>query len=390
MADRPPLPSLLEAFDLEAELAAAKARIPVLSGGLWTDTSDSDPGVVAVRVMLEAIERQLYSLSARYAPDAFVTQLGKLLGVSALEAAKAGGMVAFTVAPGTTVQAGFQVADPIGGQVYEVVTGATSALGGRVDLEVRAVNPGTAANVRVTGRFLELRSSPAAGQVFTATNVTPLDGGSDGETLEAFRARLPGLIQNDTLNYPAQFEAEARNVAGVARARAYRGTRPIGAGLFLREPGHTLVVVVGAGGAAPGPSTLAAVRAALLAKSWFNQKDVHPDYPYLHVQGVRSRAVDVSGVLYARPGANPATLEAAAEARITAYLDPLTGGQDGAGYAIGQTVQKSELYWALQDLRSQGLAYVDDSSFSVVGAANLALDELIGPGTIDFTVRVLP
>ncbi|HXF03765.1 MAG TPA: hypothetical protein VNJ87_00100, partial [Candidatus Macondimonas sp.] len=91
MADRPPLPSLLEAFDLEAELAAAKARIPVLSGGLWTDTSDSDPGVVAVRVMLEAIERQLYSLSARYAPDAFVTQLGKLLGVSALEAAKAGG-----------------------------------------------------------------------------------------------------------------------------------------------------------------------------------------------------------------------------------------------------------------------------------------------------------
>jgi hypothetical protein len=64
---------------------------------------------------------------------------------------------------------------------------------------------------------------------------------------------------------------------------------------------------------------------------------------------------------------------------VLAYLNPLTGGRNGTGYEIGGKVWKSELYKIVQSV--EGVAYIDDATFSVTDVSNLGIDELIGPNT---------
>ena len=386
------VPALYDAFDLETEMEASKARVPVLSAGRWTDTGNTNPGIVAGRVFLEELQRWLYSGSARFVADDVILHLASLLGIDPNPALFSEGTLAFNVAPGTVIQArvgatpGFQVADEVKGQVYEVKTGVTSATGGVVTLEALALVPGFGGNTRVVGAITGLRSAASAGTVYSVTNLTAFDGGRDAETVAEFKRRFPGLVQNDTVLRPLQFEQKALENGSVARAKVYRGVRPgaVTGQFILDEADHTTLVLLGPGGAAPSASVLTAVRDAILASTIFNLSDADPLKGGLHVLGARSRAVGVTGQLVAFAGAVSATVQAAAESAVSAYLEPLSGGESGQGFDLGRPPRIYEIGAILE--RVAGVDFVRDGSLSVTGATGLALDEVIAPGVVTFAV----
>jgi uncharacterized phage protein gp47/JayE len=377
---RDKMPTLLGTFDLRAELDAAKARIPSLSANNWTDVSESDPGIVAMRFMLEFTERYLYSASVRNYPADLAVFLGVIRGVPPLPASKAGGTIRLSVSPGTQVQLGFLLVYELTGREYATVAAAT-AVSGVLEVEVAAVVAGLEGNVFETGQRFSVRSTPTSGQVNGAINATSLDGGDDGETFDQYLLRFPSAEVNSTLNLPLQFETAAQSVAGVTQARVYRATRPVrggGAGEFTSAPNHVLVVCAGAGGAAPSGSVITAVQTKLAEDSWFNSQTVS-GREYVHVRGVRTRLVTVLGTLYVLDGFDPTFVASQARLAVLAYLNPLTGGRNGTGYEIGGKVWKSELYKIAQSV--EGVAYIDDATFSVTDVSNLGIDELIGPNT---------
>ncbi len=60
------------------------------------------------------------------------------------------------------------------------------------------------------------------------------------------------------------------------------------------------------------------------------------------------RGVTVEATVRAAPGANPNRLKADAERALYAYLHPITGGPDGAGWPFGRPVTIGEIYSVLQ------------------------------------------
>lgn len=383
------VPALFDGFDLEAEFEAAKARLPGLSGNRWTDTSNSDPGVVLLRAVFEEIQRWVYSGSARYIASDVILHLADLLGIVPNEATFAQGILVFTVAPGTTIQAGFRVADDVKGLVYATQTPVSSLTGGVVTVEARALVAGTGANTRDVGAIRGLRDTASVGQVLGVSNQSSFDGGGDAETVEAFKKRFPGLVQNTAVLRPAQFEARALSNGAVKRDKVYRATRPGSVtGQFVLEPDHTTLVLLGPGGAAPVQSVLDAVRDDVLANTIFNLYDPDPNLSGLHVIGARTRQIGVTGQIVAVTGANLATLKSDAQTAVIAYLDPLTGGATGAGFDFGRPPRLYEIGSVLEAVN--GVDYVRDGTLVLSNATGMAIDEVIAPntgvGAIDFTV----
>jgi hypothetical protein len=380
-----PIPALYESFEINSELEIAKARVPTLSEGKWTDTSNSDPGIVAIRVVLELMARWLYSGSARYVASDVILHLPKLLGINTGEATRAEGMAQFIVIPNTTIQAGFQVANDVTGDVYETKVEYTSLVGGAIELEVRALVAGSRANTRNAGAITGIRSNPTAGQVSAVTNITAIDGGRDAETPAEFAVRFPSLIQNETLLRPEQFEARALENLSIARAHVFRAIRP-GAivGQFSTEVDHATVICIGPGGAAPSPSTLSAVAMSMLADTLWNLSGATADDVGLHVLGVRNRSVNVSLTIKATSGAILSNLQTIAQSAVSAYLQPLTGGQNGTGFDLGRPPREYEIGAVVEELT--GVEYVVDDSVVITGADDMAIDEIVTPGSVIVTV----
>ncbi|NJK44250.1 MAG: hypothetical protein HC933_08160 [Pleurocapsa sp. SU_196_0] len=223
------LPELYSEFNLEVALSTAKAQIPVKSAGLWTDVSDTDPGVVAVRIVLEAIGERLYSLSARTAPDALRVAFGQLLGVEPLGATRAVGDLELIVTPGTVIPTGYIVLNDETGLQYETTnpSSVTSVVGGALELPARAILAGSGGDIETPGQISRVLVQPGTGGVSSVSNKTAFTGGTDGETYDKYAARLPSEIQRDILEFGFELEAAATENASVKRARAFRATRPV-------------------------------------------------------------------------------------------------------------------------------------------------------------------
>jgi hypothetical protein len=382
---RAAIPALYDAMDENAELEASKARVPILSGNRWTDTSNTDPGIVAIRIIIELLGRWLYSSSARYVADDIILHIASLLGQQPNPASAARGRLIFTVTPNTVLPANFQVADPVRGVAYRITTSISSTLGGTLEVEGECVTAGRIGNQLKPGAITEIRGAPTSGQVLAVTSGL-FDGGEETETLETFKLRLPGLVQNDTLLRPAQFVARALENPAVVRARVLRGTRPVGTpGQFERGiADHTTMILVGPNGTAPAESVLNAVRDSILADTLFNFSDDNPAKVGLHVLGCRNRAVSVTGVATLVSGADPATAKALAEARVAAYLNVINGGQNGLGFGIGSPPRKAEIYALLEN--TSGIDYVLDDSVVLTNANSFALDEVVSAGAVSISV----
>lgn len=164
-------------------------------------------------------------------------------------------------------------------------------------------------------------------------------GGADAESLRDAIARVVGGLRAPVRAVTLDdFETFALRVPGVpvARARALPDRHP--AFPCYRAAGNiTVVVVPDCAGPRPTP-TPGMCRAVLryLEARRTPATEVHVIAPSYAV-------VRVVATVSARPGASPSAIREAIVAALDRFLNPLHGGDDGAGWPIGRDVYRSEI-----------------------------------------------
>jgi predicted phage baseplate assembly protein len=190
-----------------------------------------------------------------------------------------------------------------------------------------AVRPEVGFVPRQTIPFLEAISNPA-----------PAAGAADSEPVDDLVARGPALVRaRGRAVTPADLEALAVAAAGeVGRVVAVPGADLDG----TRRPGQVTVVVVGAGREAvaggrppvPTEATLAAVARLLVDVG----EPVAPLGARVVVRAARFVPVALEIALRPDEDTDRAALAGAVARAVDAHLDPLTGGDDGRGWPLGQ------------------------------------------------------
>ncbi|GAA4609835.1 hypothetical protein BJY16_007531 [Actinoplanes octamycinicus] len=217
---------------------------------------------------------------------------------------------------------------------------------------VRAVRyqvGGGARGNRAAGTIVQLKT--AVPYVDSVTNVEPARGGAPAETAAAARERGPRTLRHrDRAVAVSDFEDLARQASSdVARVAA------IAAG-----PGSVTVIVVPRD---PVPQPVPDLE--LLGRVDEHLRARMTPTATLTVAGpdwLRTR-VDAEVVPSAEAGAD---LVAGVLARLAAFLHPVTGGPDGAGWDFGRRPHRSELYAVIEEV--PGVDHV--SALSVTNEAD--------------------
>jgi predicted phage baseplate assembly protein len=166
-------------------------------------------------------------------------------------------------------------------------------------------------------------------------NPAPAAGAADGEPVDDLVARGPALVRaRGRAVTPADLEALAVAASGeIGRVVAVAGADLDG----TRRPGQVTVVVVGArrdDGRAPVPTeaTLGAVARLLVDAG----EPVAPLGARVVVRAARFVPVTLEVALRPDEDADRAALAGAVARAVDGHLDPLTGGEDGRGWPLGQ------------------------------------------------------
>jgi uncharacterized phage protein gp47/JayE len=291
--------------DVNAGIDPSDERyIDTTPGGFYHDISQA--------VLLE-IERLWEALSVEVPAAAFpsfafgeyLDEHGEVYGVERKAAAASSGLVRFTGAEGTAVNAGTEVAavpaDPEADPVsYSVTEGGVIGASGSLDLPVIAEEVGEEGNVPAGSATVLL--TPVAG-VTAVTNPLALTGGADVESDEPYRDRLElELTAPQGAGNAADYERWALAFPGVGGAVV----QPVWDG-----PGTVRVVISDAGGGPVGPSVVAGLQALL---------DPVPG------QGQGLAPINAT-VTVATPTAVPVPVAAAVTFKPGYSLDAATGGQ---------------------------------------------------------------
>jgi predicted phage baseplate assembly protein len=173
----------------------------------------------------------------------------------------------------------------------------------------------------------------------SVTNPRPASGGADRESLDDAKRRAPGALKARGRAVTAEdfVTLTLATPAPVRRAEA----------LPLRHPGFpdvdvpgavTVIVVPDVPGPAPRPSeaTLRLVCRQLSAHRLVTTE--------VFAVGPTYRRVKVVGDIVVRGDADLGTVRDALAERLTAWLHPLSGGDDGGGWPFGGTIYASSLY----------------------------------------------
>ena len=171
----------------------------------------------------------------------------------------------------------------------------------------------------------------------SVTNPYPATGGAEEESVDAAKARAASEIaSNGRAVTAADFETLAL-AAGVRRAKAKALAHPRYPGVEI--PGSISVIVVPDGDAPnpmPSSHTLAKVAAHL--------DQVRLVSTEVHVVAPTYNEVAIEADVVVGPTANPQAVREDLEARLNAFLHPLTGGPDGLGWPFGGNIYYSDLY----------------------------------------------
>lgn len=223
---------------------------------------------------------------------------------------------------------------------------------------------GRATGVPADAGFAPRQTIPFLGEI---DNPTPAAGAADPESVEEILARGPALARargravtiSDLEALILQASAELGRVVALA------GTDVDG----TRRPGQLTVVAVGTrrdDGRPPVPTetTLAAVVRMLIE----GRDPVAPLGARVVVRAARFVSVQLEISLRIEADANrPAVVLAVARA-VDRYLDPLTGGQDRRGWAIGSTIRYQRLIAVIASVT--GVASVGRIAVVVGGRPN--------------------
>lgn len=223
--------------------------------------------------------------------------------------------------------------------------------------------------------------------VEAAYNLLPSEGGSDSETVAAFRRRGSARLQSRGRAVTSKaFEALAyESSAAIGYARAI----PMRSAMGRTRPGHvTLVVIPNSQEPAPYPSRglrdhvhrYISDRALASLANPERLLIIGPEYDFIDV---RATLVPVS---FPEAGA----VEKAARAALLAFLHPLTGGPDGGGWEMGRGVHVSDVVAVLE--RVPGLDHVREIALARNGLPGgtsilVAVDRIVTAGTLTLSLR---
>jgi predicted phage baseplate assembly protein len=209
--------------------------------------------------------------------------------------------------------------------------------------------------------------------VASVTNLLPSQLGADEETVAHAEGRAPEAIR--TLSRavtPEDFVVLAIRTPGanIQRASAIPLQRPqtqvvrAADGTVITPPNApgVVTVIVVPGGPIPAmpianDQTLAAVAAYLDTYRLVTCE--------LYITNPVYRLVEIEATVTVEPGAVSGTVEKALQAALLAFYNPLTGGQQGAGWDFGGTIYVSDAYQ--QILKVPGVERIE-------GAINIYVD----------------
>ncbi|HEY0452839.1 putative baseplate assembly protein [Actinophytocola sp.] len=187
-------------------------------------------------------------------------------------------------------------------------------------------------------------------------NLHPAHGGVDGETLDEAKARGPIMLRTRSRAVTAEdYEAIAREAAPeVARVHC------LTAGEDDVSHGAVKVLVVPAAAQRGGRIPFADLvpSADTLERIGSRLDDVRLVGTRVMVEPPRYRGITVVARLVARTRLDPDEIRERALAGLYAFLNPLTGGEDGTGWPFGRRVSHGEIFALLQSVR--GVDVVED------------------------------
>ena len=202
--------------------------------------------------------------------------------------------------------------------------------------------------------------SPIA-EVERTTNFWFAEGGADEEPLQKTKERAPKELKaRDRAVTLEDFAVLAEQTPGVRIKRAY--ALPLYNPQFpdVPTPGAVTVVVLPES-KAPNPlpteATLQAVCAHLNQHRLLTTEVFVAPPKYVQVK--------IEATVVARPSANPAAVQTQIQIVLNAYLNPLTGGESGLGWGLGEEVIYSEVFRRI--LTVEGVQRVDELLINVDG-----------------------
>jgi hypothetical protein len=242
------------------------------------------------------------------------------------------------------------------------VNGRVPPLGATVSLRAFQSGGGSEGNVAARAVTQLLGSLPGVQAVF---NPRAAEGGSDGETLEAFRRR------------------EASSAVAVVKAIANRN--PAG----RRLPGWLTIFVIPES-QEPRPYPSRGLRDEVLAYVGRRAPAGLAEGGYIHVTGPTYFPVDISATIVPEPGVAAGLLETRARASLVRFLHPLHGGPSGEGWDFGRGVYLSDVATVLEAV--EGLDYAESIQLLVdeeVRGEFVAVphDLIVVAGTIRLTLK---
>jgi Baseplate J-like protein len=191
-------------------------------------------------------------------------------------------------------------------------------------------------------------------EVESATNFWVAEGGADEESIQTTKARAPKELKaRDRAVTLEDFAVLAEQTPGVRIKRAY--ALPLYNPQFpdFPTPGAVTVVVIPESKAAnplPTEATMQAVCAHLNQHRLLTTEVFVAPPKYVQVK--------IEATVVAHPSANPAAVQTQIQTVLNAYLNPLTGGESGLGWGLGEEVIYSEVFRRV--LTVDGVQRVDD------------------------------
>jgi predicted phage baseplate assembly protein len=283
-----------------------------------------------------------------------------------------------------------------------VVDHATGEVTFGDDVNGAAVPPGfrnvRAVRYRIGGGAAGAVRAGAVNSVVTAlpfvtrvNNPFPATGGTDAEPdADAMRRGVGELRSRGRAVAPADYGLLATRAPGasVARAHGVPGLHPDYQGKPI--PGVVGVLVVppvsdvGADSGAPPTPTAATLRAV----ADFLTREVAPAGVTVVTAGARFQRIAVEARLVLDPDQERAGVLSSATDAVTTYLDPLRGGENGAGWPFGGAVRHTPLVRRL--LAVDGVRAVSGLSLTVDGLRlPPCTDHAVPPNTLVWPERPL-
>jgi hypothetical protein len=232
--------------------------------------------------------------------------------------------------------------------------------------------------------------------VDSVTNLRAAFGGTDEETLEEAKQRVPRELKSKGRAVTAEdFEFIAVQTPGamIRRSKALPLAHPRFPGQTL--PGLVTLIVVPERDPAsnaenspppmPTPATLELV-CAHLDKHRLLTAEVYIVPPTYH-------DVRIDTTLVATSTANLAVVRQNVITSLRSYFDPLTGGDDGQGWPFGGSIYFSKLYRLLMEI--EGVDYIQNNQLIVYvdGEPSSYKDIPLEPGSLpyfnDYDIRLL-